>query len=256
LWFLFFQTKKKKERERETNTREKKLKKKMTDNIEWKTAPEEEEEDIVVDDDHDSRLRKEMEKPPPLLVDSKYITAHLDTARGLDDTYHPALFNPTPEMLESRLATERVEGFDTNLDAVARIGMMNGSELNAVYTNVVRIIQESGECPDNTLDMLTEDILKYPLYRRLAPIKRAVVIYGLWLFPSVREMFCEGVVGGGTRHEMIDAESMKLFVDTGLTKAIDPLTKNMKTPHQMVDSVMEMVEEGGVAGYLRRSLHG
>jgi hypothetical protein len=173
----------------------------------------------------------------------------------LDDSYSQALFNPTPDMLEARLATERPEGIDTSLDAVSRLGLITGTELNAVYREAVRHIKKTDVCPDCTMVMLEYTILRFPMNKRMDPVKRAVILFALWLFPEMQQEFSEGDVGGGVRHEPIDNETLSMFVQGGLKEAIDPLLKCMETPHQFVDRVMEMVEEGGVYGYLQRSLH-
>ena len=184
-----------------------------------------------------------------------YTIAEVDTESGLDDYYHPSLLNPTPEMLEAHLATERPEGIDTCLDAVARLGLISGTELNAVFREAVRHIEKTGVCPDKTLTMLHYDILRFPLNKRMGPVKKAVILFTLWLFPEMQQEFSEGDIGGGVRHERIDKETLNMFVRGGLKEAIDPFLKCMVTPHQFVDQVMKMVEEGGVHGYLQRSLH-
>ncbi len=184
-----------------------------------------------------------------------YTTAAVDSYSGLDDSYHPALLNPTPDMLESRLATERSEGLDTDLDAVARLGLVTGMELNAAYRMVVDCILRTLVCPDNTKQMLEETIMRFPKYKPLDPVKREVIYYALWLLPEVQRMFCAGDSGGGVQHELIDEETMKIFVTEGLEKAKDNLSKCIETPHVFVDRVLEMVESGGVRGYVQRSLH-
>jgi len=184
-----------------------------------------------------------------------YATAALDTDAGLDESYHPALLEPTPEMLEARLATERPDHIHTSLDAVARLGLVSGTELNAVYREAVQRIADTGVCPDRTLNLLRTDVLRYPMYRAMAPVKRAVVLYALWLFPEMQLAWAAGNSGSGVRHEPVDAEAMTAWVEGPLTDAIDPLRKCIATPHQFVDRAMASVEEGGVHGYLLRSLH-
>jgi len=193
-----------------------------------------------------------------------YTTAQIDTESGLDETYHPALLQPTPEMIEARLATERLDeqlraerGEDKTspLDAVARLGLICGKELDDIYYNALSHIIKSCVCPDITRRMLEDDIMKFPRYQSMEPVKRAVILYALWMFVDLQREFSTGLVGGGVQHETIDEETMSLFVEGGLKEAIEPLLKCIGTPHQFVDRVMKMVEDGGVHGYVHRSLH-
>jgi hypothetical protein len=166
---------------------------------------------------------------------------------------HPSLAHPTPDMLESRLATERVDGIDTTLDAVARLGLVTGTELNEVYLSAVQHIIATNVCPDQTLCMLQIDIMKFPMYKPLDPIKRAAVLFALYMFPEMQHEFAIGNTGGKVHHEPIDQETMDLFIRGGLKESMNSLLSCIETPHQFVDSVMKKVEDGGVYGYVQRS---
>lgn len=141
----------------------------------------------------------------------------------------------------------------SELDAVARLGLITGVELNSAYVFAGEICVKSGECPDITYIMMFENILMYPNDPNMDPIKRAVILYCLSLFEELQDIFCKGYNGAMTvKHQPIDKESMRKFVKNALVPCVNALSTCSESPHIFVHTVLKLVEEGGVLGYLRK----
>src|SRR6056297_475137 len=172
-----------------------------------------------------------------------------------DDLIHYSMQGETENLLDRLHLSKAEQDYHTPMDAVHRLYKVTGPELNRAYKFVVEMIKNTQECPEKTRYLIEEKIMIYPYDRKMDPIKRAVILYALCIFPKLQTMYCNGDNGGGVNtHRRLSPESLDYFIKTVVCPSRNEFMKCIETPHVFVECIMTVLKDHeGVENFFRSS---